>query len=84
MLEPKLKPKPIIKSIIFLGKKVYNQGPIGSNDFFNNIMMWPNGDGPQEDLINFGYKINIKAKNLTFFNIYGYILEPCIKSIDLS
>jgi len=35
-----------IKSIIFLGKKVYNQRPIGNNYFFDNIMMWPNGDGP--------------------------------------
>jgi hypothetical protein len=42
-----------------------------------------NGDDPQEDLAQFGYKlINMKVNFLKHPSIlFGYLLEPCIEEI---
>ncbi len=49
---------------------------------FWSILLWCSqcGDGPQEDLARFGYKLNTSETFLeTYFTIFGYILEPCIE-----
>jgi hypothetical protein len=46
--------------------------------FFLEILCYnQSGDGPQEDLAKFGYKLNMKKK--TSFYIFGYLLELCIE-----
>ncbi len=52
--------------------------------WFQTVFFWSilccsqNGDDPQDDLVKFGYKLNIKViKNASFY-IFSYLLELCI------